>query len=83
MKKMTIVFGSLLMLSLTFSCTKDYTCECTETETVNGDTDNAEVYTFEIKEASKRQAQFNCLSTEETVTATNYDQKSVRNCELK
>jgi hypothetical protein len=83
MKKIIFFLGSALLIGSMLSCTKDYTCECTETTTVNGEVDEADNYSFQIIGASKRQAEFNCISEEEKFTLGDYKENYVRKCDLK
>ena len=63
MKKSILFIGALMLLIS--SCTKDYSCSCTDTDIYDGMTETT-TYTYSIKEASKKEAQGACI--EATVT---------------
>ena len=85
MKKKNYLFVAVFSLFAVTSCSKDYTCECTEMDFEDGELVYSDVYSFRIIDASKRQAQFNCMSEEEILSETNGDQffKYERTCNLK
>ena len=85
MKKVSYLLGVIFLVGTSVSCTKDYTCECTDIEIENGEVQDSDTYSFKIIDASKRQARFNCISEEEVFTSVNgNDQfKYERSCNLK
>jgi len=88
MKKYFYLFGAIGTTLFGTSCKKDFTCKCTNTNSLSSD---ASVYEFTILEASKKNAKAACVSTEnETTTYTytggNWTQVPVTytsDCELK
>lgn len=52
---------------LAVSCKKDYTCSCTDTTTGGGEI-STDVYTYQVKEATKDQAAAAC--NEATIVST-------------
>ena len=98
MKKTIYLFSGLFTAVFSTSSTKDYTCECTytntETYTYNGVTQtytDTYVSATTLKDASRHAAKSNCLNREATYTGgyTNsygtysYTQTYSSNCELK
>lgn len=74
MKKLTFLIAGLVVLS---ACKKDYTCECTysETESYQGTSETyIENYSVTYPKATKKMVanQDECLSTERTYTSTEY-----------
>jgi hypothetical protein len=69
MKKYLYLFGAFGTAIFSSSCKKDYTCECTSTDS---NSNNANITEITIKEASKHAAKANCLSTERDGTTYNY-----------
>lgn len=63
------------------SCKKDYTCECTSTDTAPGSTTTTSKKT--IKEATKRQAKANCFSYSTDYTSGSNTYTQTNDCELK
>ena len=94
MKKTIYLFSGLFTAAFSTSCTKDYTCECTitdtETYTYNGVTQtytDTYVYSTTLKDASRHAAKSNCLNREQTETYSDgtysYTETVSANCELK
>jgi thiamine biosynthesis lipoprotein ApbE len=61
------------------SCTKDYTCKCTEKDVVGTSVDISE-YTYQVLGANSTQAQAACNEATIKVEQTNYTYE--RTCEL-
>ena len=53
---LTIAILGMITLS---SCTKDYSCSCTETDVYDGETD-VYTYTYTVEGASKKESQAAC-----------------------
>ena len=84
MKKTIYLFSGLFAVLFTTSCKKDYTCTCTYS---SNNSTNVSIDETTIKDASKHQAESNCLDLEQTYTYT-YGGSSTtiissRSCELK
>jgi hypothetical protein len=76
--KKVIILSAVATLALA-SCTKDYTCKCTEKEVWNGEVDLTE-YTYQVNEANSTQAQAACNEATIKVEETNYSYEQT--CEL-
>ncbi len=70
MKKYLYLIGAFLTGLSSTSCKKDFTCSCTSTNTNSSD---AYVSETTIKEATKKAAQANCVSTESEGTTYTYN----------
>lgn len=57
MKK--LIFALPVFLLVLASCKKDYSCSCTDTDTVDGETETT-LYTYKVEGATKKQAQAAC-----------------------
>jgi len=78
MKKSILILGAAVLTLV--SCKKDYSCKCTDTDTYMGVTD-IDVYQYNIKDATKKQAQTACSEATVTYTGTSGDTYSTK-CEL-
>lgn len=69
----TVIIASLAILALG-SCKKNYTCECTTTETYGGSTD-VSLSTTELTDMKKKyvESSSDCVSSESTYTSSNGD----------
>ena len=77
--KKSILAVVVLMAALS-SCTKDYSCECTEKESYLGLTETYE-YDYEVNEATKAEAIAAC--NEATIVYSESDYSYETTCELK
>ncbi len=80
----TIIIASLAILALS-SCKKDYTCECTETDTYSGNT-NVSISTTQLKDVKKKmvESSSDCVSSESIYTDSDGDvSTSTIDCTIK
>jgi len=69
MKKYIYLLGAVGTTIFGTSCKKDFTCKCTQTDSLSTD---ADVYEYTIKEARKTHAKSACVSTEREYTSQTY-----------
>ena len=71
--KKNILIAAVAFIALS-ACKKDYTCECTNTETSGGNT-NVSVQAYTLKEVSKKtvKSSTQCVSYTDSYTAPNGD----------
>jgi len=81
MKKYIALFSAITAALISTSCKKDFVCECTETNSTHTGIDG--VYTTTVKDATKKQAKANCVSTENTWSYNGTDIVFSSTCELK
>ena len=81
MKKYIALFGAISVALFSSSCKKDFVCECTSTNSTHTGIDG--VYTTTVKDATKKQAKANCVSTEDTFSYNGTDIVFISTCELK
>tara|TARA_B100001173_G_C15710895_1_gene430182 strand:- start:81 stop:323 length:243 start_codon:yes stop_codon:yes gene_type:complete len=80
MKKYIALFGAISVALFSSSCKKDFVCECTST---NSTSTVANVSTTTVKDATKKQAKAQCISTEDTWTYNGTTIVLNNTCELK
>ena len=80
MKTNLLLIAAIGTTFLFSSCTKDFVCECTNTNTL---TSNAYISESTVKEVTKKQAKAYCISSERTFTSSGITYVETDDCELK